>query len=153
MLETPQVTQSTPQHVARIHLTIPREQIREVMGPGIMEVMGAVQAQGLRPTGAWLTHHLRMDPATFDFDICVPVDRPVTPVGRVQPGRLEGRRVARVVYCGPYEGLHTAWSELRSWIAAQGHTCAPDLWEVYAVGPETGPDGSKYRTELNQPLA
>src|SRR5438067_891590 len=88
MLETPQITQTPDQLTAFIRLTVPREEIRNVMGPGIREVMATVAAQGLAPTGPWFTHHLRMDPEVFDFEICVPVDAPVAPAGRVQPGSL-----------------------------------------------------------------
>ena len=27
-----------------------------------------------------------------------------------------------------------------AWIDAEGHTPAPDLWEIYVAGPESGPD-------------
>ena len=40
------------------------------MGSGITEVMAAVKAQGIGPAGLWFTHHRKMDPATFDFEIC-----------------------------------------------------------------------------------
>src|SRR3954470_20459359 len=79
MLDTPQIIQTTPQHTASIHLTIPREQIREVMGPGLSEVRGALQAQGIPAAGPWLTYHRRMAPETFDFEICIPVGKPATP--------------------------------------------------------------------------
>ena len=52
---------------------IPRAEIQKVMGPGYREVMAAVAAQGIAPVGPWFTHHLRMDPDTFDFEIGVPV--------------------------------------------------------------------------------
>jgi effector-binding domain-containing protein len=61
-------------------------------------------------------------------------------------------RVARTVYRGPYEGLGTAWGEFNAWIAANGHTPAPDLWECYVAGPESSPDPATWRTELNRPL-
>ena len=77
MLDTPQIAQTTTQLTAVIHLTIPREEMRNVMGPGIAELMAAVAAQGIGPTGPWFTHHLKMDPATFDFEIGVPVTAPV----------------------------------------------------------------------------
>lgn len=51
MLETPHITQSTPQQAAVIHLTIPRDQIRTMMGPGIQEVIDTVVAQRIGPTG------------------------------------------------------------------------------------------------------
>lgn len=53
----------------------------------------------------------------------------------------------------PYEGLGAAWGEFGAWIAAQGHTPAPDLWESYVTGPESSPDPATWRTELTQPPA
>lgn len=61
-------------------------------------------------------------------------------------------KVARTVYHGPYEQLDEAWGEFESWIAANGHKPSAELWECYVVGPESGPDGSKYRTQLSRQL-
>jgi effector-binding domain-containing protein len=153
MIDTPELVNSPAQRIAFVHLTIPRSEIRHVMGPGLQEVIAAVAAAGQRPAGPWFTHHLKMDPAVFDFRICVPVATTIAPSGRVQPGELPARaRVARTVYRGPYEGLPGAWGEFEKWIAANGHTSAADLWEVYAAGPESGPDPSQWQTELNRPL-
>lgn len=153
MLETPQVTETTAQLTAVIHLTVPREEIREVMGPGIEEVMAVVASQGVGPAGPWFTHHLRMDPDVFDFEVGVPVTAPVAATGRVRPGRLPAVTVARTVYQGDYEGLGAAWGEFDAWIAAQGYATGPDLWERYLVGPESNPDPASWRTELSRPLA
>ena len=152
MIDTPQITQSAAQLTAMIRLTIPREEIRKVVGPGIREVMAAVAAQGMAPAGPWFTHHLRMDPGVFDFEICVPITAPIAATGRVQAGRLPAATVARTVYDGPYEGLPAAWGEFSAWIAAAGHTPGPDLWECYLAGPESSPDPAAWRTELNRPL-
>jgi effector-binding domain-containing protein len=73
-------------------------------------------------------------------------------VGRVQPGQLPAVRVARTVYHGGYEGLGGGWGELMAWIAANGHTAATDLWEVYLTDPSSSPDPASWRTELNRPL-
>jgi hypothetical protein len=51
MLDEPQITQTPDQLTAVIRLTIPRPQIRTVMGPGVRELMAAVAAQGIAPTG------------------------------------------------------------------------------------------------------
>ena len=152
MLDTPQITQTAAQLTAIIHLTVPRGEIRNVMGPGIGEVMAAVAAQGIAPAGPWFTHHLRMDPDTFDFEVGVPVTAPVVAVGRVKAGHWPAMKVARTVYHGAYEGLGAAWGEFMAWIAAEEHTPGPDLWECYVAGPESSPDPSTWRTELNRPL-
>jgi effector-binding domain-containing protein len=152
MIDAPQVLQTTAQLTAFIHVTIPRSEIRAVMGPGIGEVMAAVKAQGIGPTGPWFTHHLRMDPATFDFEICVPVTAPVTPVGRVKAGRRPAMKVARTVFHGDYQNLSAAWDEFDTWIKANGHQPSPDLYECYFAGPESSSDPANWRTELHRPL-
>jgi len=153
MIDTPRIIRTDAQSTAVIHLTIPRTEIRSAMGPGIKELMATVSAQGITPAGPWFTHHLRMDPATFDFEIGVPVGVPVTASGRVNPGQLPATTVARTVFHGGYEGLSAAWQEFDAWIKAQGRTPAGDLLERYLVGPESGPDPSAWRTELTRPLA
>lgn len=152
MLEKPQITQTAEQLTAFIHLTIPREEIQHVMGPGLGELMAAINAQGLTPTGPWFTHHLRMDPDVFDFEICMPINSPVAAVGRVKPGKWPAMKVARTIYRGGYEGLGEAWGEFMGWIEAEGLKPAADLWERYVTGPESGDDSANYRTELNRPL-
>src|SRR5260370_40720703 len=62
MIGKPQIGQTDTQLTAIIHLTIPREEIRNVMGPGINELMSASAAQGIPPARPWLVHHLKMDP-------------------------------------------------------------------------------------------
>ena len=153
MLDKPQIVQTAAQITAIIRLTIPREEIQDVMGPAIAELMAALAAQGIALTGPIYAHHLRMDSATFDLEIGVPVQAPVTAVGRVKAGRLPAATVARTVYHGPYEGLGPAWEEFGAWIAAEGRLPAADLWECYVAGPESGPDPATWRTELNRPLA
>lgn len=152
MLDTPQITQTADQQTAVIHVTVPRDDIQKVMGPGIQELMSTVAAQGIGPAGPWFTHHLRKPSDTFDFEISVPVTAPVTPTGRVKPGQWPAMTVARAVYRGPYEGLGPAWGEFEAWIRANGHKAAAELWEVYVAGPESGSDPANWRTELNQPL-
>jgi effector-binding domain-containing protein len=152
MISTPHITQTTAQLTAIIRLTIPREEIRNVMGSGVGELMAAIAAQGVAPAGPRFSHHLRMDPELFDFEIGVPVTVPVTAAGRVQAGQLPATVVARTVFHGDYEGLGAAWGEFAAWIAAEGHTPAADLWECYVTGPESNPDPATWRTELNRPL-
>ena len=38
------------------------------------------------------------------------------------------------------------------WVATNGHTAGPDIYECYAVGPESSPNPADWRTELRQPL-
>ena len=135
-----------------LHIETPRSRMQQVMGPAIAEVMAAVRAQGIGPTGPWFAHHLKMSASDFDFDICVPVAAPVAATGRVRPGQRPALQVVRTVYHGPYEGLGDAWGEFGRWIKAQGLATASDLYETYVTGPEAGADPAGWRTELSLPV-
>ena len=58
MIDTPQITQSEAQQTAVIHLTIPREEIRNFMSPGIGELLSTVAAPCITTRGAWCSHNL-----------------------------------------------------------------------------------------------
>jgi effector-binding domain-containing protein len=152
MLATPQIIKTDVQPAAIIHLTVPRSEMMKVFGPAVGELMTALAAQGVEPVGAVFAHHLKMSPDNFDFELGVKVAAPVKPAGRVKPGQLPASKVARTVYSGPYEGLPDAWGEFNSWMKANGHKQAGNLWEVYSVGPQSSPDPANWRTELNRPL-
>jgi uncharacterized protein YndB with AHSA1/START domain/effector-binding domain-containing protein len=152
LIDDPVITETAPQLAAAIHVTIPRTEIRSVMGPGLTEIMAALEKQGLGPTGPWFTHHLKMTPANFDFEICVPVSAPVTPVGRVVNREIPAVKIARTTYQGAYEQLGEGWREFEQWLAANGHVTGPDLYECYTVGPETSSNAADWRTELRRPI-
>ena len=153
MIDTPAIATTPEQPTAVIHLTIPRAEIQKEMGPAHQELFSTLAAQGVAPTGPWFCHHLRMDPAVWDFEVGVPVSAPVLPAGRVAASRLPATRVARTVFHGGYEGLGAAWGEFGAWIEREGLKRAENLWEIYAAGPESGSDPAGWRTELNWPLA
>ena len=152
MLDKPALVQTSAQIAAVIHVTVPRDQIQEVMEPAIKEVIGAATAQGIGPIGPVFAHHFEMKPGIFNFEVGVPVSAPVKPVGRVKAGELPAAKVMRTVYTGPYEGLGEAWSEFMDFIEASGHQPAEDLWERYLTDPNANPDMSTHQTELNRPL-
>lgn len=152
MIDTPKITQLEASPTAVVRLTIPREKMPEVMGPAIEEIMTAVAAQGAAPEGPVFAHHLKMDPKTFDFEVGVPVGKPISAAGRVEPGQRPAARVAQTVYHGPYEGLPEAWGQFHAWIEENGLAFAPDIWECYVDGPHSDPDPAHWRTELNRPL-
>lgn len=153
MLSTPEIIQTSAEEAAVIRLTIPRSDMPKQFGPAVGELMATLAEQGIEPIGAVFAHHLKMTGDTFDFQLGVKIAAPVKATGRVQPGQLPAAKVARAVYSGPYEGLHSAWGELNSWMRTNGYEQAEDLWELYSVGPQSTADPASWRTELNRPLA
>jgi effector-binding domain-containing protein len=152
MIDTPKIVHTERQEAAVIRITVPRAEMMKVFGPGIDELIAAVTAQKIGPAGPVFAHHLNMSNETFDFEMGVAVTAPVKPTGRVTTGYLPAAKVARTVYHGAYEGLPSAWGEFEKWIAKEGHKSETDLWECYVDGPQSSPDPSTWRTELNRPL-
>lgn len=148
MIETPQITEVPARTIAIIPVTVPRSHIHEVMGPGIQELMATVQGQGVAVTGPWFTHHLWMDPETFNFEIGVPTADAITPQGRVKPSEWPAGRMLKSAFQGDYQRLGEAWGEFDAWAAEHGLETAADLWECYVEGPETGKPASEWRTEF-----
>jgi effector-binding domain-containing protein len=152
VIEPLRILQTTPQLTASIPINVPREEIRHVMGPGLAELKAAVAAQNVAITGPWFTHHFRNPGEVFDFEICLPVAAPVTPVGRMRPGQWSAMAIVQTTYHGGFEGLGNAWGEFIGAIRAVGHKTADGLYEAYAVGPEASPDPSAWRTVLSKEL-
>jgi effector-binding domain-containing protein len=141
-----------------IHITCPRAKIQSEVGPAIQEIMAALIAQNQKPVGPMFMHHLTMSATQFDVEVGFPIGGPLAASGRVKASGLAAARVARTIYRGPYEGLHSAWDDFGKWLVSDNlvdpAVVAPitTLWERYLVGPETTSDASQWRTELNLPL-
>jgi effector-binding domain-containing protein len=153
MLAQLQIIETAAQITAIIPIIVPREEIQIVMGPAIQEVLSVLAAQSIPPSGPVFTHHLRMDPKLFDFEVGVPTATRVRPEGRVIAGVLPSITIAQTVFRGGYEQLAEAWGEFDEMLKANGYSLGEDLWERYLVGPESGADSSAWLTELNRPIS
>lgn len=151
-IDTPELVHTDRQLIAVIPLVVPRYDIQRAIGAGLRELRGAIAGQGIRIIGPWFTHHFRRPADTFDFEICLPVSSELTATGNVKASEFPAATMARTVYCGSYDGLGAAWSELGAWIALKGHTAESDFWERYLEGPETTAEPADWQTELIRPL-
>ncbi len=152
MIEPLLILQTTPQLTASIPLRVLREEIRNVMGPGLAELRTVVAAQKVAVTGPWFTHHFRNPGEVFDFEICLPVATSVAPADRVKPGQWSAMTIVQTTHHGGFEGLGNAWGEFIGVIKSAGHKTADGLYESYAVGPERSSDPSAWRTVLSKEL-
>jgi effector-binding domain-containing protein len=149
MISEPQVITTTAQNTAVIHLLIPGRDMPKYMDPAIQEILKALRDQSISPAGPMFSYHHRRPSDTFDFELGFPVNKAITPAGRVVNGQLPAERVARAVYQGPYEGLAQAWPALRKWVQEQGHGEMGRFWESYLNNPNEVKSPDEYRTELN----
>jgi effector-binding domain-containing protein len=153
MIEPPKIIQTDEQITAIIHLTVPRDEIRLVMGPAIEEIIAALTDQGVKPAGPLFSYHWKRPIETFDFEVGFPINEPIKPVGRVSMSKLPATKAVRTIYHGDYEGLAAAWGQFCELIDIAQLNVQENLWEAYLVGPESSLDPNQWCTELNRPLA
>ncbi|HEY1986203.1 MAG TPA: GyrI-like domain-containing protein [Terracidiphilus sp.] len=153
MIERPQIVTTEAVTMAKIYARIPTSAIRQEMGKLVQELVGGIRAQNVDITGPWFTHHLHRPGEFFDFEVCMPVAAEVKAEGRMEPGVWPAMEVVRAVYPGGYEGLPGAWGEFMAWTQSQGVTISEEIWERYLIGPESGSDPAKWRTELNREVS
>lgn len=152
MIDTPKQVQTQERLAAVIPFKIKREEMMTVFGPAVEELVKVLKGQGIAPQSAIFCHHFRMAPGVFDFEMGFIVDRPVAPSGRVIPSTQPSTKALRTIYRGGHEGLPGAWGEFSAWMEKEGVRQGEGLWELYAKGPQTGPDSSKWETELTKPI-
>ena len=152
MIDTPRVVETTPVPIAKLYAKVPTSEIGTRMGSLLRELGEELQSQNVKPVGPWFTHHFRRPEEFFDFEVCLPVERPISANGRVEPGEWPAMKMIQTVYTGPYQGLVPAWGEFMRWIEKEDLPISDEIWERYLVNPDTESDPEKWRTELNRPL-
>ncbi|WP_432557627.1 GyrI-like domain-containing protein [Granulicoccus sp. GXG6511] len=128
------------------------------MAPLFDETFGALfpalGTQGLRPIGPPFSLHHRMPTETVDFEVGIPVDRPLgeaqatTSGVTLTPSVLPAGRIAVVSHLGSYDGLGEAWGRFMNEIATAGHQPDFPFWEVYVTEPTPDVDPATLRTDL-----
>lgn len=114
----------------------------------------ALGAQNVQPAGPGFSLHTRMPSDTVDFEIGLPVDRPVTATVSTESGvtlrasRLPAGRVAIVSHLGSYDGLGEAWGAFMQAVGDAGHEPALPFWEIYVTEPSPEADPESMRTDL-----
>jgi effector-binding domain-containing protein len=149
MITAPELTTTTEQPAATIHLVIPGRDMPKHMDPAIQEILKVLADQGLQPAGPMFSYHHRRPSDTFDFEIGFPVAQAIDEQGRVKSGSLPAERVARCIYQGPYERLSEAWPKLQEWVREQDLPETGRFFERYLNNPDEVQDPLQYHTELN----
>jgi effector-binding domain-containing protein len=101
MITAPELTTTTEQPAATIHLVIPGRDMPKHMDPAIQEILKVLADQGLQPAGPMFSYHHRRPSDTFDLEIGFPVAQAIDEQGRVKSGSLPAEQVARCIYQGP----------------------------------------------------
>lgn len=108
----------------------------------------ALAAQQAEIVGAAFALHHSVPAEVADLEVGFATATPIEADGDVEPSRLPGGRMARLVHRGAYDGLGESWGRLEAWIREQDLTPADALWEVYLTEPRPDMDPDELRTLL-----
>jgi DNA-binding transcriptional MerR regulator len=82
----------------------------------------------------------------------LPVDRPLSGVGRVSGRELAGGPAACTLNAGPFDTVGPAYAALHAWLSEQGRERDGPVREAYLVGPRQTDDPREFRTEVQLPV-
>jgi effector-binding domain-containing protein len=148
----PQLTMISEVDTAVVRGVVPSSDLADFFDRSFSVLSAALAELGTTPSGPAFAYYARPPEATSELEVGFPVGGPVQPRGEVVPSRLPGGRVATLVHQGGYDGLGESWGRLQKWVAQQGLTPAPGLWEVYLTEPTPDGDPADNRTALYLPL-
>jgi effector-binding domain-containing protein len=153
----PSIVQLDPRTTVSIRERVQMSEITGFFDGSFATLAAVLAATEATPTGAPFALYRGMPSDEVDVEVGFPLDRPVEDaVVAAHPGTqastLPGGEVATTVHRGGFDGLGGAWQSLAEWIAAQGRTMGPMMWEVYLTEPSPDMNPAELRTELNWPL-
>jgi effector-binding domain-containing protein len=137
----------------------PMDRMAEIFDSTFTALFPALGDQGIQPVGPAFALHTRMPTDTVDFEVGIPVDRPLQRATNsdsgvtLSPSRLPAGRIAIVSHLGSYDGLGEAWGRFMQAVADSGNQPALPFWEIYVSEPSPEADASTMRTDLVTLLA
>jgi effector-binding domain-containing protein len=124
-----------PRKAAVVRDDVALDAMADFLGGAYGEVAQVLAHQGLAPAGPPFARYAMHDGA-FGVEAGFPVNRAITPEGRVTGGEVPGGHVARTVHHGAYDDLRTAYAAVEAWLADNGYVQTGDPWEVYLDEPD-----------------
>ncbi|MDI3330591.1 MAG: GyrI-like domain-containing protein [Micrococcus sp.] len=145
--------------VVNVATDYPMDRMAEIFDSTFTALFPALGELGIQPVGPAFALHTRMPTETVDFEVGIPVDRPLTEATTADtgltltPSRLPGGRIAIISHLGSYDGLAEAWGRFMQAVADSGHQPGLPFWEIYVTEPSPEADPATMRTDLVTLLA
>jgi effector-binding domain-containing protein len=155
MSTEPEIVDVEEQPTAVVRGRVPMAEIASFFDTSFARLAEVLAAQGRTPVGAAFARYHAQPTDVADLEVGFPLDQPLASEGDVVASTLPGGRVARLVHEGSFDALGESWGRLAGWMAAEGLTPAPWMWEVYLVDPDPGhgPRRPAHRAQLaHRPL-
>ncbi len=128
--------------------------IARAMGSAFTEVWAFLQAKHIVPAGGALSVYYGYDAEQMEFRAGFTIGRSdlARAAGAVKGDVTPGGRVIHGTHRGPYAGIRESYSDMRTFVAAQGGQWKAPTWEIYLNSPDQVPE-NELLTELYQAIA
>lgn len=141
------------QPTAVVHEKVLMKELPQFFARAYGQVSGAMQAQGLTPSGPPFALYFGMPTDTVEVEAGFPVSGALkTESAAVHAGRLPGGKCVHGLHLGPYETMGKTYDALWQWAGEQHLTPHTQMWESYLSDPKAEPDPTKWRTEIFWPV-
>jgi effector-binding domain-containing protein len=144
----PEVVTVVKQPTAVIRAKVPMEELPAFFDRAFQRLPQVLADQQAEVVGAAFALHHAVPTEVADLEVGFATRSPIEADGDVEPSRLPGGRMARMVHRGAFDGLGESWGRLQAWIGEQDLTPGEALWEVYLTEPRPDMDPDELRTLL-----
>ena len=141
------------QHTAVVHEQVPMAELTSFFARAFEAAMHAIRAQRGVPVGPPFGAYHGPPGETVDVEAGFPVAAPIDDTESVVAGTLPGGPAVEALHVGPYDTMTRTYAEIEAWMAEQGATPGPVMWESYLTDPESEPNPSTWRTLIVWPTA
>ena len=141
-----------PSNYIFIHQTGNAEEMEKSFMNGYTTLGKYMAENGAKSNGAPFSIYYKWEKNNFDFDICMPVEKPLKGDKEIKAGKLNAGKILTVKYYGPYEGTGRAHAAAMKWIADNKSTINGAPREVFVADPMTEKDPSKLLTLIVYPI-
>jgi effector-binding domain-containing protein len=141
-----------PQPIVSIRARRASGDVARFLARSLSELFGRLRLLGVTPAGPPFVIYHEFGPAGVDAEVCVPVARIVSAVGRVRARVVPAGTVASTLHLGRYEQLGAAYAALMQWVHDSGFEAAGPIRERYLTGPGDEVAPAAYRTEVDVPI-
>jgi effector-binding domain-containing protein len=154
-----EVQQLVTQPVVQIRTTIRIAELPEAVGERVSAIADYLRRGEIATAGPPYVRYHTFGEGETDFELGVPVVKPVAGEGRVAAGELPAGPAISTWHTGPHGQLGEAYARIASWLRENGRGSGGPAWEVYPwldvfnyAGPSTLDDPASWRTQLVQPI-
>ena len=149
---TIETSMEKPSNYVFIHKVGRAQEIEKFFMDGY-SVLGKYMAEkGTKSNGPPFSIYYKWKNNQFDFDICMPVEKPLKGDMTIKSGKLNASKILTVKYYGPYEGTGRAHAAAMKWIADNKSKMNGAPREVFVSDPMTEKDPAKLLTLIVYPI-